>query len=249
MTSSVEPRLLTCIIVKAIVIPMAATPNSDHFGFCDEPLSDSSGWETVSFTETTGRESSSSLSQLSSPEFRFSSSEREFSPAVNNRHNYMDEERLQLALTSYFAKLESYEKGTGVDKKPMAAPIAREYNVNERILQKHIKDPTIQLRRQQHTAMQKLTEQEEASLVSRLLFLDSWNAPADRDQVMVLGEALLHQREPELHLGETWYYNFRHRDKNEIQFVYCKQKDKRRANAENWEIMNDFYIKVKLTIL
>lgn len=126
----------------------------------------------------------------------------------------------------------------------MAAPIAREYNVNERTLQKHIKDSTIRSRSQQHATMQKLTEQEEASLVSRLLFLDSWNVPADRDQVTVLGEALLHQREPELYLGETWYYNFCRRHKNKIKFVYCKQKDKRQANAENWEIMNDFYMKV-----
>ncbi|KAL0633516.1 hypothetical protein Q9L58_007548 [Maublancomyces gigas] len=173
----------------------------DHFSLCDEPLSDSDGsWETIS-SRATGVGGSQSSSPLSSPEFRFSSSERELSPAVNNRRNYTAEERLSLALASYFAKLEKYEERG--NKKPMAAPIAQEYDVNERTLQKHIKDPTKQTRSQQHMTMQKLTNQEEASLVARLQFLDTWNVPADRDQVIELGEALLHKHSPDEHLGET----------------------------------------------
>lgn len=141
-------------------------------------------------------------------------------------------------------KPDSYGGGNGFDRKPMAAPSAREYNVNERTLQKHIKNPSIQSWSQQHATMQKLKKEEEAALVSRLLFLDSWNVPADRNQVLALDEALLHQHKPGLSLGETWYYNFHRRHESQVQFVYCEQKDKRRANAANWNVMNDFYTKV-----
>lgn len=217
--------------------------DKDHFSLRDEPLSESdTGWETVSST-VTGIEGSQSSSPLSSPEFRFSSSERELSPAVNNQRNYMAEERLSLALASYFAKLEKYEERG--DKKPLAAPIAREYDVNERTLQKQIKNPTKQTRSQQHATIQRLTEEEEASVVAGLRFLDSWNVPADRDQVIELGEVLLHKRNPDEHLGETWFHNFRRRHQQEVHFVYCGTKNKNRANAEDWNIISDFYIKVR----
>jgi hypothetical protein len=69
--------------------------------------------------------------------------------------------------------------------------------------------------------------------------------PADQEQVLELGEALLHERESqEEKLSTSWYYNFRHRHEHKIQFVYYQNKDKRRSNAENWDIIVDFFEKV-----
>jgi hypothetical protein len=76
-------------------VTMPATPNSYTFSFCNEPRSDSEeeGWD-ITFGSGSGSESESSLSSLSSVEFRFPSSERELSPAVDNQRKYNPDERL-----------------------------------------------------------------------------------------------------------------------------------------------------------
>lgn len=192
--------------------------------------------------ETTSVASCHSDSVVSS--VYFPTPERSFSPTIDNTKDYTRDERLDLALASYFAKLEDYEN-TGREK-PYAAPIAREYNIGERTLQLHIREPTMKTLQEQHASMQKLNPAEESALLDRLLFLDSWNVPTDREQVVSLGEHLLQQREPDGHLGNRWYYNFRRRHEHEIHFVYCKGKDKKRANAEGWKVTVDFYKKVKI---
>lgn len=92
--------------------------------------------------------------------------------------------------------------------------------------------------------MQRLTEGEEQAIVNRLLLLDSRNVPADKQQVMKLGNAIYHARSPTSNLGERWYYKFRERHKHQIRFVVCTNKEKERSNAEDWHMMVDFYTKV-----
>lgn len=74
--------------------------NSSGFTLHDEPLSDpESGWETISDSD-----SSTKLNLTDLPGW-------EYSPSVDNTQDYTDEERLDLALKSYYLKLDAYETG------------------------------------------------------------------------------------------------------------------------------------------
>lgn len=75
-------------------------PDSLGLTLHDEPLSDpgrsGSGWEAIS---DPGSSAKSSLAG------------REYIPEVDNTRDYTDEERLYLALKSYYLKLDAYEIG------------------------------------------------------------------------------------------------------------------------------------------
>lgn len=75
-------------------------PDSSSFTLHDEPLSDpESDWETIS--------DSNSSTKLNLTDFPG----QEYSPEVDNTRDYTDEERLELALKSYYLKLDAYETG------------------------------------------------------------------------------------------------------------------------------------------
>lgn len=46
-----------------------------------------------------------------------------------------------------------------------------------------------------HISMQKLTKKEEELLVERLLLLDTWYDPADKERVMEIGNKIYHLRQ------------------------------------------------------
>ena len=148
------------------------------------------------------------------------------------------------ALASYLTKLQRFEMGKGI--RPKAAPIAREYDINERTLQIHIKCPAVLKRSEKEKRRQLLTVAEENQLIERLELLDDWNVPADRDQVTELALRLFRKWQgPTASLGKHWYYNFRNCHKDSIRIVFCANKEKERYNAEDWEIINDNFIKVE----
>lgn len=168
--------------------------------------------------------------------------EREFSPEINPYRNYSTDERLKLAEASYWQKLSKFKNNEG--PKPKAAPIARNYNISDRTLRRHISTPGAMTRSEQHASMQVLSVAEEAALIDRLGFLNEWNIPADKDQVICLAEAILHTRNPQRTLGKDWFYAFCQRHKDKIRFVYAENKSKERCNADNWDLMDDFFWKV-----
>lgn len=182
------------------------------------------------------------------------SPERELSPKIDPKRKYTSDEQLKLAMISYWQKMREWEKpkheriGSGKEmKKPTAAAIAREYNVKERTLQYHLTHPTVQTRKEQHQSMQVLTVGEEKALVERLQYLDDWNVPADKLQITILAEAILHKRNPDRNLGKDWFYAFQTRHNNELTFVYTQNIDSTRINyAKNWDLIDDYFGKVRL---
>lgn len=116
----------------------------------------------------------------------------------------------------------------GKGKKPCAAPVAREYGVKDRTLQRHIRDPFIKTRKEQHVAMQALSEGQESAIVDRLIQLDGWNVRMDKQQVMELGNLLYGQMEPGKGLGDHWYYSFRDRHKDKLSSLDWGNKQKKR---------------------
>ena len=211
------------------------------------------------------------MSQSELPSPRYSSTqfsqcptlERDLSPVLDPNREYTDDERLAFALASWHAKKREAEKERLTTTKrisdPKAAPIARLYSIDERTLQRHIRGDSKFTRAQQHKSMQRLTEGQETALTNRLLYLDEWNIPADRTQVVILAEAILHScsdvssigtvaENPESSerqtLGKDWFYSFQSRHRDQLKFVSAKNKDKLRCNAEDWHLMNDFYTKV-----
>lgn len=82
---------------------MFKIPDSSGFTLHDEPLSDpdpsESGWETISDSGSSERFDITDLPGW------------EYSPEVDNTRDYADDERLDLALKSYYLKLEAYETG------------------------------------------------------------------------------------------------------------------------------------------
>lgn len=75
-------------------------PDSSSFTLYNDPLSDpESGWETISDSD-----SSTKLNLTDLPGW-------EYSPEVDNTRDYTNKERLDLALKSYYLKLDAYETG------------------------------------------------------------------------------------------------------------------------------------------
>ena len=88
-----------------------------------------------------------------------------------------------------------------------------------------------------------MTVAEEAVLVQRLVFLDNANIPADRETFYRLAHALLHRRDPHRELGRDWINRFLERH-SDIKYGLAKTIATNRANAQSWDIMDDFFAKV-----
>lgn len=82
---------------------ISALPDSPGLTLHGDPPSDldpsESGWETISNSD-----SSTKFDLADLPGW-------EYSPEVDNTRDYTDDERLDLALKSYYLKLEAYESG------------------------------------------------------------------------------------------------------------------------------------------
>lgn len=82
---------------------VSTLPDSPGLTLHDDPPSDldpsESGWETISNSD-----SSTKFDLTDLPGW-------EYSPEVDNTRDYTDDERLDLALKSYYLKLEAYESG------------------------------------------------------------------------------------------------------------------------------------------
>lgn len=165
-------------------------------------------------------------------------------PTVDHTRIYSPTEKLDLALSHYHAELQQYQHDPISNKRPIVLRIARAYQVSEATLRRRIKNPmqTAQLAAQGHSN-QALTGAEEKALVDRLQFLDDCNIPADRETVYSLAHSLLHRREPDRQLGYCWLGRFLERHP-EMKYVYVKTISTSRANAESWDIMDDFFWKV-----
>lgn len=100
-----SPVLRTAAMFKIPVLP-----DSSGFTLQDELLSNTdpseSNWETTSDSD-----SSTKFSLTELPGW-------EYSPEVDNTRDYTDDERLDLALKSYYLKLEGYETGKVGDPLP-----------------------------------------------------------------------------------------------------------------------------------
>ena len=144
-----------------------------------------------------------------------------------------------MALSQYHAELQQYEINPEANKKPVVLKIARAYQVSETTLRERIKNPTPSVER-----AQALTPVEEKALIDHLQFLDNCNIPADQETVYSLADALLHRREPGRVLGQCWLDRFLNQHP-EIKYVYVKTISTSRANAESWDIMDDFFWKVR----
>lgn len=164
-------------------------------------------------------------------------------PQVDHNKEYSKEERLILALADYFAQLYSYQNCAGDSIGPIVSHISKHWGVANSTLQAHILHPERKLRSEQHSDMQILTRAEEDALKQRLFFLDDFNIPADRALFYTLANAILHQREPFRMLGQNWIYQYidRHQD---CENVLVRTISTSRANAENWNVMEDFFWQV-----
>lgn len=77
-----------------------------------------------------------------------------------------------------------------------------------------------------------------------LLFLVDFNVPASKITFYELADQLLHRRQPGRILGRDWIYRFLERNA-ECRYVLTKTIAANRANAVSWDVMNDFFWKVR----
>jgi hypothetical protein len=128
-------------------------------------------------------------------------------------------------------------------KKPNVSRLAKVYGITESMLRRHIKNKDQKTLVETHEEAQVLTVSEEKVLVERLLFLDDFNVPADRDTFYELAHSLLHRRDSSRQLGRDWLHRFLSRHP-ECRYILVETIDTNRANAESWDIMDDFFGKV-----
>jgi hypothetical protein len=164
-------------------------------------------------------------------------------PAINHNASYTKYDRLTLALSNYWANFQRYTDEPIPANKPNVSRLAKDYSVTESMLRRHIKHPGQKTSVDTHQDSQVLTVSEEKVLVERLLFLDDFNIPADRDTLYSLAHELLHRRLPGRELGREWMYRFLHRHPD-CQYKLVQTIATNRANAESWDIMDDFFGKV-----
>ncbi|KAH8144406.1 uncharacterized protein LAJ45_11606 [Morchella importuna] len=167
-------------------------------------------------------------------------------PVVDHSRRYSKYECLMFALSHYYAELRE-------GKTPVVSRIAKLYGVSEATLRRHIKKPNHKTLEEIHQDQQLLTPAEEEALVERLLFLDDFCVPADRTLFYSLANNLLRRRkttnpdETLPTLGKNWIYRFLGRHP-ECPYVLTKTIGTNRANAYSWDVMDDFFWKLRKAI-
>jgi hypothetical protein len=164
-------------------------------------------------------------------------------PEIDHSSPYSKHDRLMLALSHYYAILYQYKDDSTRQRKPNVSKLARDYSITESMLRRHLKNTSLRTLAEAHQDQQVLTVTEEKVLVDRLLFLDDFNVPADRDSLYTLAHALLQKRDPNRQLGRDWMYRFLSRHP-QCRYVLVQMIATDRANAESWDIMDDFFGKV-----
>lgn len=122
-------------------------------------------------------------------------------PEIDHSITYLKPDRLTLALSYYHANLRQYQEDSRPSKKPNVSQLTRQYSITESMLQRYINNIDPKTFSESRQELQVMTVTEEAVLVERLLFLDDFNVPGDRDTLFNLAHALLHQRVPDRQLG------------------------------------------------
>lgn len=165
-------------------------------------------------------------------------------PFFNPDEDYSQIQHLQIALAKHAIQKQQYTSGDH-NQPPNVAVLARLYGVKEATLRGHIKNPNRMTQAEQHRKQQLLTTEEEHELVQRALFMDDFNVPPEKETFELLALELLQQRKPGYKsLGIHWINRFLKRHKDECKFVFAHQIAQNRANADCWEINNNFFEKV-----
>lgn len=171
---------------------------------------------------------------------------------VDHDKSYTKYERIALGLAHYHAELHAYTQSItdpdsnpqAIQKKPVVLQIAKMYDIPESTLRRHIKNPASRSVAEANKDKQILSVEEEKVLVERLLFLDDCNIPADKSLVFNLAHKLLHRRNPSRMIGKDWFYSFLARHP-ECRYLTVKSISTNRANAVNYNSINDFFVKVR----
>lgn len=167
-------------------------------------------------------------------------------PKIDPNRSYTRDERLWIALADYHNQLKAYNMNSfdKKAKKPKVTQIASLYQIPESTLRGHIHHPERKTNTEIHHNQQLLSPSEEDELAQRLLFMDDFNIPATKSDCEKLALHILKQHKPDAtRIGDHWLYRFLQRH-NECQFIFTKTMKRNRANAENWEIIDDFCWKV-----
>jgi hypothetical protein len=122
-------------------------------------------------------------------------------PTIQYDCEYSKYERLVLAQGHYHADLLLHMRDPIEVQKPVIAQISKLYGVPPTTLGRHIRKPGQKTLDQLHSEQQVFTVIKEEVLVERLLVLDDFNIPADKQVLYGLAHNLLHRRDPDCTLG------------------------------------------------
>lgn len=165
-------------------------------------------------------------------------------PTISNDKTYTKTERLHIALSYYHQELQMHTQNPPTAPKPIILQFAKTYDVNETTLQSHINNRLQKTYEEVNQESQLLTSDEEKVLVERLLFLDDFNIPTSKSQLYELAHTVLHRRLPGRTMGVNWIYRFLKRH-HECKYILVKTIATNRANAVTWDMMDDFFAKVR----
>lgn len=157
---------------------------------------------------------------------------------VDPDRNYTKSERIQLGLAQWHL-----EKEAGLT--PNVGQIALTMNVVPNTLRNHVRNPRIGTRGEHHQKMQTLPKALEDALADRAVYMDDWNIAPTKDDfydlvVFMTSRADLSMERP----GVNWLLRFVQRNPK-VKYVFTSQLDRNRANAERWDIMDDYFAKVR----
>lgn len=117
------------------------------------------------------------------------------------------------------------------------------YNILETLLQQYICTPNQKTLTEIYTDCQIFTSAKEEVPVERLLCLHNCNMPASHNVFHELCHNLLHKHDPGRILRCNWIYYFLERHEA-VYYVLTKTIATNHANAQSWDVMDDFFWKV-----
>jgi hypothetical protein len=165
---------------------------------------------------------------------------------LNPNRKYSKAELLKFAEAEYWDLMAAHSRGE-IATAPSAREVAIKYLVKPRTLQDHVQNPMRRSKPEYYTTRQWLTPAEEQALEERLILMDDWNCPASKAEALELGQLIWEKNrtptDPE-ELGDDWFLGFLKRHPC-FKFVYVNCKDRLRCNAEDWNIWDDYFAKVR----
>jgi hypothetical protein len=165
---------------------------------------------------------------------------------LNPNRKYSKAELLKFAEAEYWDRMAAHSRGE-IATAPSAREVAIKYLVKPRTLQDHVQNPMRRSIPEYSTTRQWLTPAEEQALEERLILMDDWNCPASKAEALELGQLIWEKNrqptDPE-ELGDDWFLGFLKRHPC-FKFVYVNCKDRLRCNAEDWNVWDDYFAKVR----